>query len=546
MERANEFKFFIERKAELEQKARSLSKEQIEELKKIARGELKKSREEIEEARYLLYLLGIEWDIANMLIKTKEHLKILDKKIAKKIEESEKLGLPTSLEKIEEKIQRKTEQQKGSKRKKNAPIDEKQELDEIQKEIKELKQQEGKISEEEFKEKKLALTIKFLEKENPALAQLLKEKSEKEKLKKALEKDLKEYEEKRIEAWLKYLKENQEKERKKKDFYQSEGLLKTLKNYIGAKKAGISKTEVHWRTVAKYYYLENGRPDLAFGGDVEGLIKYIKGMQKKGQDITKIKWQVWENPVCLMALEPLQAVLLVKKGPAWDFVHSLANYPFLIYKGVPHEILEKYGILSEEIENTKKYPRWASNSGIIRFILQKSLSLDAEGTVEKMWQLTPDHEKEELQSLFLKSLAKMSPKEVAEFDVSVFKIKINKEKQEAGWEISKDGTIKDSKGNIWVYNPDEEKFFVKENPNQLAKAEEIIDTESSFWIVGRHIAPNQLGDEWTEESIFVEGKPEIQNELIQAKNYFVNPETRKRAALLEKKGNKSEELLGED
>jgi len=546
MERANEFKFFIERKAELEQKARSLSKEQIEELKKIARGELKKSREEIEEARYLLYLLGIEWDIAFMIAKIKERLKVLDKEINKKIEESEKLGLPTSLEKIEEKIQRKTEQQKGSKRKKNTPIDEKQELDEIQKEIKELKQQEGKISEEEFKEKKLALTLKLLEKENPQLAELLKEKAEKEKLKTTLLKDLKEYEEKRITAWFEYLKKEAEKEKKKQEFYESEGFFKTLKNYIGAKKAGISKTEAHWRTVAKYYYLENGRPDLAFGGDAEGLIKYIKGMQKKGQDITKIKWQTWENPICLMALEPLQAVLVVKKGPGWEFVHSLANYPFLIYKGIPHEILEKHGILSEEIESTKKYPRWAGSSGIIRFILQKALSSDAEGTIEKMWQLTPDHEKEELQNIFLNSLAKMTPKEVTEFDVGAFRLKIKQEKKEAGWEILKDGTIKDPKGNIWVYNPDREEFFIKENPGQVAKAEEIIDTGSSFWIVGRHIAPSQLGDEWTEESIFVEGKPEMQNELIQAKNYFVNPETRKRAALLEKKGNKSEEPLGED
>lgn len=538
---------FEERKEELEKKALALTEKEIEELKKCADGKKESaSREEIEEARYLLYLKGIAWETEELIKKEIEEIEKIKNEIENEKKQSKSEGRPVNLEEAKK------------------SLSDKKETEEALAEIEKLKEFKEKLSKRDYEKLEEKLTLKILKTENPKLAKLMERKREHKENKEKLENIKKQADEEFAESLSPKIKERLRFEKAKKswaEFSLPSLFWKKIRPFVPIISRKTSIELSHMRTkeiffgrlyfglrsnilidkTLKYLYLEAGRPDIAFGNNLPGFMNFIRYMGERGEDITKLKPDVWNNPSAVIALDIPQVLALTGKGGSmeatWNLNQTLALHPWIVYEGIPKEVWLKMGLpeFLQKGERIDKYPGWAGIAGIIRFFVEKGLSVDPNRTVERMWRNTPLEDKNKLEKIFKALLTKITPDRVAGFDVSVFELNIKENLKQKGWKILDDGKIKDPQDHIWLYNPEKEIFSRQDNPLIIKKAEEIINIGSAFWLIGRFISAHQLGSDWTENSIYAAGKPEIQNTIRKYKNYFVHSETRERALTLEQK-----------
>ncbi len=298
-------------------------------------------------------------------------------------------------------------------------------------------------------------------------------------------------------------------------------------------------------TERERYILEQaGRLDLAYGDNPGRLMQRVREAHNRGEDISRWRPEVWKNKYAVIAMSYPQVLSIPSKfgmEAAWNVRETIMRNPEIFSPGIDWR--PEWGKKLVEKEKTfDRAPTWANIPGLINKILVAGLEVDPVRHIESVYKNARLEDRDNLAKIMEACIAKkMKSSDMLGIDGGCVEMRISK-KYEAIYKFDEGGNLvnKNTKEE-YIYNPEKNCFINKKTGGVLNKTlEQIVDTNCAFWLVIRHAKPIHVGSPYTEESLFHMGKPEIVEGFIALRNYFVREKTRERINKLDEYVNRIE------
>lgn len=472
---------------EFEKKYRSRTQELIKKASKT-KGGIRVSAMEIEEARYVLAVLGIAWEKIDKLDveETKTEIGRRTEKRNRIFEELEEknptLGLHENISKAY-KFWGKTEEEK------------KEEISRLEKGLEE--ENKKKIKDEE-KIKKIEDKLSFF----------------REVKKDDFNKNFTE---------VKKLEDELEKLRNKKE----DLFIQACKNM------NLTERERHILDYA-------GRMDLAYGDSPRRLMERVREAGLRGEDVTRWHAATWTNKYAVMAMTFPHLLSLGRFSleASWAVRDTATENPEFFAPGVTWDekkwgkpfIKEKSELYGEPGSEHPTIPTWANIPGLVNKIVVSALEVDPVRHLEDLYKNARFEDRERLAKVIRDCLLKkMRASDMLGLDVGCVEMKVSEKYKETYQFDDVNGDLKNKKtGKRYIYDPVEKHFKDKETGEVWTEKtlEQIVDTNCAFWLITRYALPNHVGSPDNPESLFNAGKPEIIKGFTALKNYFIDKGTR--------------------
>jgi len=256
--------------------------------------------------------------------------------------------------------------------------------------------------------------------------------------------------------------------------------------------------------------LQAGRPDLVYGP--ERLVEYLKRMDGEGKSVTELSPLVWTCTKAIDALSDAQLYELANRGSA----AAVANLRNMVAKN-------PWLLISNKNPGGPYKPR--RGTGISKFVLKSMFELEpdlAENFFIQAKQIMP---KKSYESWVYELIMKYTGEDVLGWDVTAFLPKIRDVYQNLYEVDGQTGKIKHKETG---------KFLDTTNPDHLDIIKEIVDPNSLFMVITRHVDPAHLGIFPPHSPLAEKRKPLITQYIINNQGLFTKKETRKYLKLLEK------------